>query len=154
MYAQHMILYQQQKQAGDQAVQAGADPTMLPPTPQMPVPPMPIPRTMDQKILMVWTKLVGQQLPGIVNQLIMQQGGLVDPNQVQQQVTNFLRFRAVVEAYKLMQPQPMAAAPGSGATQLPGDTGQPGVGQGPATPPQQGGKPGKPQQADMGGKGQ
>jgi hypothetical protein len=114
---------------------------------------------MDQKILMCWTKLLMQQLPMVVNKLIEDQGGLVDPAKVEGLVLTFLRFRAVVEAYKLMMPMPQASAPGSGATQLPGDKGQPGVGQGPSTQPggqpgQQQAQPGKPQKADMGGKGE
>jgi hypothetical protein len=153
MFAQHTMLYQDQKAAYDAAIASGADLSTLPPPPTPPIQPVAIPRTMNQKILMVWAKLLTPHMQEIEGALLAKQEGLPHPAAVQRRMQQFLAFRAVVESYKLMMPIPQMAAPGSGATMLPGDKGTPALQpQQPAPAGQE--QPGAPKRPDMGGKGQ
>lgn len=156
-YAQLTANYQQQKAAYEAAVAAGASPMPdpqtgeagLPPQPMPPVPPIPVPRGLQERILMVWMKLLQPRLQEIVIGLAQQD--LSMPEQVQERVMNFLRFRAVVEAYRMMTMSmqqgaaPPGPAPGSGATMIPGDKGSPGMEMPPQPqgqePPQPGNQP-------------
>lgn len=125
-FAQLTMVYQQQERSRQAAAQTpGVDPTMLPQPAQPPMPPVFLPRTMPEKILMVWAKLLEPVLQKVTAEL-MQRSPAKDPQQIQLQMQKFLQFRAVVEAYRLMQPVP-TPAPGGGATMIPGDKGSPGM---------------------------
>jgi hypothetical protein len=125
-FAQLTMIYQEQEGSRSQAASTpGVDPNTLPPPAPPPMPPVFLPRSLNEKIMMVWAKLLTPALPQI-SATLMQKSPTAQPQQIQQQMMKFLQFRSVVEAYRLMQPQPMPA-PGSGATMIPGDKGAPGM---------------------------
>jgi len=118
-YAQLMISYQEAKAAFDaQAEQIQANPmaAAAPPgqPPQQPLPPIFLPKQPEQRIYMVWQGMFKKKLgPQGLAPLLLDRATKVmqDPMELVQTVDSFLRFRAVVEAYKLMSaPMP---APGS-----------------------------------------
>lgn len=125
-YQQALPVYQQQMQGYEQAVQAAmAAGQQPPPVPMQPVePPVPtlLPRPLDKKVLTVWRELF--ELSGLPRG---QQGGVqlppsqelrTDLAQFQIVVENYLRFRAVVEAYRLMTKGIGLSAPAATATPI------------------------------------
>jgi hypothetical protein len=127
MYAMGMVQFaeaqeqhQQMVQAGEQAIKTAppspdggmAPPPMATPPPQQPPPPIFLPAAKEDRIFMVWQKLLGLQ-PGVMAD------------------EGFLRFRAVYDAYRLYaQEQAMQQAmmgPG-GAPTAPGSMGAPEMG--------------------------
>jgi hypothetical protein len=131
IYDQALNAYkQQEQQVGQQMAtsEAMGEPIVPPPPLEPPPPPVFLPPAIEDQILMVWTSMI-QRNGGIKAQPTMES---------MQTVQNFLKFRAVVSAYKryhmkqqmkLMGGVPGAAAPG----------GTPGAEAVPATPPTQAG---------------
>ncbi len=89
-FEEQMQLWQQQQAIGAQQSQQLGQAVPSAPPPQQPVPPMFLPGDRADHIYMVWM------------QLIEQNGGLESDPAIAEQVDKFLRFRATVEAYKLM----------------------------------------------------
>ena len=125
----------------------------MPPTPPQPMPPMPpapqqppkpefIPRQPEMRIMLVWTKMI--QNKGGIEQFINQTAvdGMEQPDAVVSQIENFMRFRAVVEAYRLLgmgmgQPTPPPGSSPGGPGDMPKEVAdQPGAANGgpPITP--------------------
>jgi hypothetical protein len=138
MYAEALSNYEEQKKQFDTMVatvleDAGPDgqnpdaAAAMPPPPQEPPAPVFLPKQIEIKIFGVWQQMIdvrtAEQPPemqglqaviiGKANQTMQ------DPGEVQQKVEQFMRFRAVVDGYRLMaQKAQMAAmapqvAPGS-----------------------------------------
>lgn len=115
MFARLQVEYAQAKDQYDLASSGRLGPlakqaTLQTPPPEPPLPPNFVPRQIEERIYLVWQKM-------IQNKVDMKQfyGVLArtqkDPDIVAFKVETFLRFRAVVEAYKLMA-GPSAPAPG------------------------------------------
>lgn len=126
MYAQGMQQYQQQQDSAQEMVQQTGDASTLPPPGPPPPPPVFLPAAIEDRILMIWTSLIEKG------------GGLMtiqppDPAFAQE----FLKFRAVVDAYKRYdmkkQMQMMGGMPG-----MPAPSGTPGSEPVPNMPPGQG----------------
>lgn len=151
MYAKAMVEYQEQMEqwelAKEMALQEagpqGTNPqaiSAVPPPPQEPPAPIFLPRQIELKIFGVWSQMIEKKtsaqpdmqpgLPGIATLKAGQT--LEDPQAVAGRIEQFLRFRAVVEGYRLLvqkkQQEEMAkAAPGpeapaSGPGPAPGQT--------------------------------
>lgn len=146
MYAQGMVAYQQQVSAHEQETQAAeglaketGEVPMTNPPPQPPPPPIFLPPAKEDRIYMLWMQLIqqsGQQViqpaePALTDEPVMQ-----DPMQAaMEQATNldnFLKFRAVMEAYKLLaeekEMKAMMGIPGAGMPAPGTPAGMPGVG--------------------------
>jgi len=135
MYAQAMAAFPQQQAEYQQAVEQydleapTRDPLAPPPPPPIaptqPVQPIVLPRPLDKQILTVWKEMLERSAPTVptdfkVPQELMAKG--IDPARAYQEVLDtFLRFRAVVEAYRLMAGG-LVQSPGMPA---PAPTGQP-----------------------------
>ena len=144
-YAQMTMSYQESKAAYDQSVQMkmNAPPGMPPPDmsmqaapPQPPLPPVFLPQQPEQRIFLVWQNTFQNKLgPQGLAQLVLKAATekMADPMEMTKKVNSFLRFRAVVEAYKLMSGPSLA--PGSTPGAMPVPEGGPGGG------PPQGGPP-------------
>lgn len=136
MYAQATADYEEQMQqyeamtatvleaAGPQGDNPDAA-AALPPPPQEPPAPVFLPKQIEIKVFGVWMQMIEvrtaeEQMPGIQGVVIGKANQTMqDPGEVQQKVEQFMRFRAVVDGYRLMaQKAQMAAmapqpAPGS-----------------------------------------
>lgn len=145
MYAQGMVMYEQQVQAHEKEQQAGAvvaeESGVAPmgsPVPQPPPPPIFLPPAKEDRIYMLWMQMIGQSgqqviqpTPAITDEPVME-----DPMQaaMEQATTldNFLKFRAVMEAYKLLaeekEMKAMMGIPGAGMPSPGTPGGSPGVG--------------------------
>lgn len=142
MYAQLQEKYTDamaafQLKAQSDQVAAGTNPAFQPmpmQPPQAPLPPVFIPRQFEARIMLVWKNLIKQH--GGLDAAIIEQSQklLVPVDQIVQKIDKFLRFRAVVEAYRLLGQQTIA--PGS----TPGQPGAPP----PNTPPTGTGGPAQP----------
>ncbi len=116
-FAQLAEIYVQQKAAYTQALGAdklaqgqGAPPDQLPPPPVEPPPPIFAPRDLSQRILMVWTKMLGDAKTRGAQ---LTRGGQ-DYSQTEQQAQDgFLQFMSVVYAYKQLAQAVMAPPPGA-----------------------------------------
>ncbi|MCP4900232.1 MAG: hypothetical protein GY906_24940 [bacterium] len=108
----------------------------IPPPPQEPPPPIFLPKQMEIKVFGVWQQMIekhtiGQPVAGLQG-IAMQKASetMEDPAAAQQRIVQFLRFRAVVDAYRLLsQKAAMEAAaqattppPASGPGPAPGQT--------------------------------
>jgi hypothetical protein len=127
MYAQAMIQYQDEKtkwdalaaRLQDTGMDAMEDPLMqqLPPPPQEPPPPIFLPKQIEHKLFGIW----GQMIQKRGGPPLQQQGpveGLSGPNDPMQALQHFMKFRAVVDGYRILsqraaQGMPAPAAPGS-----------------------------------------
>jgi hypothetical protein len=135
-HQQALVGYQQQMQTLEMMKNAGAPIPQGPPPmpPQEPPAPVFIPRQLETRIYMVWQSMIKQH--GGLNAEITDAAvkRMQNPMEFAAEVDNFLKFRAVVEAYRLLG-QP-SVAPGS----TPGQPGamppppSPGAG-GPQQPP-------------------
>lgn len=148
MYAKAMLAYNEAKAAYDANVQKamenplGGQPPMQPPPPE-PLPPTFLPLQPEHRVYLVWSQMLQKKGKDTLPKLILGAATKVmaNPQAIGAHVDSYLRFRAVVEAYRLMSaPMP---APGSGPEPAPGPGTQtpPGMQeQGPAptpeTPPQ------------------
>lgn len=135
-YLQAKLLYEQAQQATQNLPPGGPQPPPQEP-PQPPVPPTFIPRQLEARIFLVWQSMLEKR--NVPTQWADAQARktMRAPEEILDRLEKFLRFRAVVEAYRLMA-GPMAA-PGSmpqGQPPAP-PQGQPGPGgpQPPAPPP-------------------
>lgn len=136
-HADAMNAYNQQLEFMKQ--QAATDPAFQMPTqplqpPQEPPAPVFIPQKMETRIMLVWKKMIPQH--GGIAPAMAQAAAkrLVPQQEIEDEVDRFLRFRAVVEAYRLTGQQ--TVAPGS----TPGQPGAPPQ----ATPPPGAGGPAQP----------
>ena len=141
MYQQGMQVFQQQSAEfektsalEEKAAANGAPPAMATPPPQAPPPPIFLPAAKEDRIYMLWKQMMMRQ--GV--QVVPPSGGLITedpsmmlPPEFASKQDNFLKFRAVIDAYKLLAEQkemqsmmammPPAASPGT-------PEGNPGVG--------------------------
>lgn len=142
MYQQGMAMFEQQskeyetktKPAEEAAAKAGAPPAMATPPPQPPPPPVFLPAAKEDRIYMLWKQMMMRQ--GV--QAVPPAGGLISadptmmlPPEFAAKQDEFMRFRAVIDAYKLLAEEkemqammammPQAPAPGT-------PDGNPGVG--------------------------
>lgn len=143
MYATAMVGYGQAKTAADEANASAPemiqDTGVAPPpvaAPMMPPPPVFLPAAKEERIYNVWMQLIqSHDQTGEMQQLLMQ-SGMPQDGSLQPQpspIDTFLRFRAVVDAYKLLaQEQEMKAMLGMpGGPIAPGSPGSaPGAGPG------------------------
>jgi hypothetical protein len=139
------IYYQESKAAYDESIKMkmNAPPGMPPPDmsmqaapPQPPLPPVFLPQQPEQRIFLVWQNTFQNKLgPQGLAQMVLKAATekMADPMEMTKKVNSFLRFRAVVEAYKLMSGPSLA--PGSTPGAMPVPEGGPGGG------PPQGGPP-------------
>jgi uncharacterized protein YbdZ (MbtH family) len=148
MYAKFQMAYQEAKSAYDTQIQHAQQnpvPGQPPPGPPPPEPPPPIfiPKQPEQRVYLVWRQMI--QNKGGIDPLIQQAAvkALVMPEQMAQVVDLYLRFRAVVEAYRLLSPpMPMPGSMPGGPGEMPASTQTPpgmepqGPAPTPATPPQ------------------
>jgi hypothetical protein len=148
MYAQAMAAWQPAMQSYETAAASSAaagQPLQTPP-PQQPPPPVFLPPALEDKIYMVWKQMIAEAQQDAVVQGTLPpstQPGDADgdeapmPPQVQaQKADDFLKFRAVVDAYKILRDrqQGQMAAPQPGQPGM--DSNHPGPGNNPPTPPQ------------------
>lgn len=114
-----------QKQQEQIALQSGQPPQPLPPL-EPPLPPNFVPRQFEGRIFMVWQSLI-EKHGGLADALVEESKKTMKPVEaIMQEVDKFLRFRSVVEAYRLLG----APAPAPGT--LPGP---PGAAAGGGVPP-------------------
>jgi len=146
MFAQMKVDYTDAKEKYDQAV-SGALGTqaqlsaMQSPPPEPPPPPVFLPRQIEERIYLVWSQMLSAkiEMEQFFGQLAAKH--LNDVATAQKTVERFLRFRAVVEGYKLMAgpgaPAPGGVSPAAGpqpAGQPGGQSGGPPVGSEPLPP--------------------
>ncbi len=142
MYAEAMIQYKEQMaryEAASAVAMQDAGPegqnpdaaAQIPPPPQEPPAPIFLPKQIELKILGTWSQLIDKRtveqpqpgLQGIIVQKAAQT--MEDPTAIQQRVEEWLRFRAVVDGYRLMaqkaqmamMPQPPAPGSAPGAAE-------------------------------------
>lgn len=158
-YAQAMVVHQQQAEvvekanASAQEVQKEGIAAQPIAPPMAPPPPIFIPQSKEDQIYMLWKQMIEQSGQGglLVSQPVPGAEVMLDPAAMQPEpsaVDSFLRFRAVVDAYRMLaqeqQMQAMAGmpAPGAPGTVPGGPGGAPGGGivpgqdfKNPANPP-------------------
>lgn len=133
LQAQHQeaqAAYEEQVAQAEALVKQGGAPPALAPPPQAPPPPMFLPGDKADRIYGIWVSMLQEK--GMVEpKAPVLVGGVPDPNAAMAKQNTYLKFRAVVDAYKLMSaPTP---APGTPAGNPMQGGMQPGVGQpGPA----------------------
>jgi hypothetical protein len=151
-YARLTLAYQQAMEGYNQQVDlARMTPGAAPPgePPQPPPAPVFVPRQPEKRIYLVWQGML-QKNPEFQEYVVQKAiNEVVPPQEIAMRIDTFLRFRSVVEAYRLlgqpmMAPGSTAGAPGDTAPIGPGEP-APGAGLGPPPPGMQpGGVPGKP----------
>lgn len=113
--------YEQSQQASQGQIAAGADPSMIPPAmpPQPPPPPIFLPAAKADRIFMVWQQKLQQTQHLTAMHPPSSAPMLPEPDEPQIQVESFIKFRAVVDAYRLlaqekaMQMVPQLPTPGT-----------------------------------------
>jgi uncharacterized protein YbdZ (MbtH family) len=124
MYARMMIAYQDTKAAYDKSVSStisdpvaaatGGGQALAQPPPQEPLPPIFLPKQPEARIYLVWQGLFKKKLgeTGLAQMILnIATAKLGDPMELTKNVDTYLKFRSVVEAYKLLGVP--TAAPGS-----------------------------------------
>lgn len=153
MYAQGTIAYQQASAVPQDPMAAAQG--MAPPPPQPPPPPVFLPAAKQDRIYALWKQMITmadqKTMMGAVNPLPQTLGSsavLPPATEMSQQVDSFLRFRAVVDAYRLLAKakamEEMINPLGPSAPGLAGESPVPNSAPStPQAPPQPGNTPGK-----------
>lgn len=156
LYAKAMVQYEEQMQQWELAKELalqdagpqGTNPqaiSAIPPPPQEPPAPIFLPRQVELKIFGIWIQMIDKKTgqtptPGLMGIAAMKaQQTLEEPQAVVQRMETFLRFRSVVEGYRILvqkkQKEEMMAAQGG----PPPGPGAPASGPGPAPGQEEGG---------------
>jgi hypothetical protein len=147
IYAQLKISYTQAKEKYDLAIGGALGPlaqqqAMNQPAPEAPLPPQFVPRQIEERIYLVWQKMLQAKINWNTFFGMIAARQLMKPEVAAANVDKFLRFRAVVEAYAKMAgpaaPAPGGMEPAAGPEPGPvpgGQEGGPPVGSEPLPPP-------------------
>ncbi len=107
-YQQSMGAWQQEQASGQQMAQEGMAPMSTPP-PQEPVPPIFLPGDRADHIYGIWQQMLGEAMGGMLGGPPQLGGSApLGPAQMAKQSDTYLKFRAVVEAYRLLAQEKMA----------------------------------------------
>lgn len=140
MYAQGILQFQAQEdqfnqmsKAGEQMAQeTGVPPPMAMAPPMPPPPPVFLPAAKEDKVYMTWMKMISAQMAPQGDP--MMPGAPPQPLQLPPELDSFMKFRAVVDAYRLLaleqEAKMMMGMPVAGAP-----SGQPGMGGAPTPQP-------------------
>lgn len=142
LYAKFQLQYDEAMTAYEQAQassKAMGAPAAQPP-PQPPLPPVFMPKQPELRVWTVWQSMFKKKLgdqglaPLVLQEAVRLQA---DPTGYAQEISSFLRFRSVVEAYKLMSGPTVApgSTPGPPGPPAPAPTSPPGAPPAPPNPP-------------------